>query len=189
MKRSDSIPDSLSSIQPPALSRRGFARTTLVAPAVLAAVACGDDDGDGPGTKVATLDELEAHAPVAFELPDGLQGFVVALRRPAAGGIGPDGSIVAFSSVCPHMGCPIAVETGVDVDRGRFGPCLCHHSVFDLTRDGRMLHGRASSNLSRIELTIVGREVYARAATRLAFGQPLTEATALTPAGEGEVSP
>jgi arsenite oxidase small subunit len=136
--------------------------------------------------KVATLEELEAHEPVPFTLPSGVEGFVVDLLEPAVGGIGPAESIVAFSSICPHMGCPIDVGSSVDAERGRFGPCACHHSVFDLRRDGRMVHGRASTSLSRIELAIHGAEIWATTPPRLAFGQPLTSADALTRAPGAE---
>lgn len=127
---------------------------------------------------VATLDELEAGVPVRF--PDEADGFVVKLRVPAHEGIGPDSSIVAFSSVCPHMGCEINATTSVDVETGRFGPCTCHQSLFDLTRDGRMIHGCASSNLSRIEISLIGEEIWAALPVRPTYGQPLAAADALT---------
>lgn len=173
---------------PPSLSRRTFTRTALVAPAVLAA--CQDDAGSAEGG-VATLAELDSHEPVEFTLDDGTDAFVVKLHGPAEGGVGPDESIVAFSRLCPHMGCPIDVAESVDAERGHFGPCGCHQSLFDIRRSGRMVHGRASTNLCRIELSVRDGAVWTNGASQLDFGQPLTaeHAISLAPTPEDEGQP
>ena len=145
--------------------------------------ACGDE----PGTdrvRVATLDELAA-GPVEFELAGVGPCIVVQLEHAVDGGRGPDESIVAFSSLCPHMGCPFGVDV-VDPSTGRVGPCGCHHSVFDLGRGGRMVQGRASSNLVRVELEIEDDVVFAIGAEGVPFGAPLTADDALTSAEEVE---
>jgi arsenite oxidase small subunit len=168
---------------PPSLSRRAFARTALVAPALLAA--CQDDSTTTEGS-VATLAELESHEPVEFTLDDGTEAFVVKLHGPAQGGVGPEESIVAFSRLCPHMGCPIDVAEGVDAERGHFGPCGCHQSLFDIRRSGRMVHGRASTNLCRIELSVRDGAVWTTGAKQLDFGQPLTAEHAISLAPKPE---
>lgn len=164
------------------LSRRSFfGRAVATAATATSITACVDDGSDSSSsrTAVATLDELAA-GPVEFELPGVGPCFVAELDGPVEDGQGPDASIVAFSSLCPHMGCPIEVAA-VDAATGRFGPCRCHQSLFDLRRKGTMVRGRASANLARVELEVVGDTVYATGTTRgLAFGAPLTIATAVT---------
>lgn len=128
---------------------------------------------------VARTDELEGGEAVPFELPDGSACFVVRLNDTAEHGVGPQSRIVAFSSVCPHMGCPLGLD-GVDAATGCIGPCGCHQSLFDLRRDGGMVYGRAASNLPRIELRVEGEQVLARAPVRLAYGEALSEDTALS---------
>lgn len=163
------------------LSRRSFfGRAVATAATATSITACVDDgEPSSSRTAVATLDELAA-GPVEFELPGVGPCFAAELGEPVEDGQGPDSSIVAFSSLCPHMGCPIELAA-VDAATGRFGPCRCHHSLFDLRRKGTMVRGRASTNLARIELEVVGDTVYATGTTHgLAFGAPLTVATAVT---------
>ncbi|MEX1365306.1 MAG: Rieske 2Fe-2S domain-containing protein [Nannocystaceae bacterium] len=143
------------------------------------ATGCASEENPSPvEVRVASIDELEA-GPVEFELPGVGRCFAARLQQPADYGQGPDESVVAFSSLCPHMGCPIELDA-VDVQTGRFGPCRCHQSLFDIRRDGRMVHGRASSSLARVDLRIADGEVFAVGASRLAFGAALDSETALT---------
>jgi len=166
-------PEKVCSVSRPVrISRRGFGRAALGAAPALVASGCADDANDAR-TRVGTLDELEGGEPIEFDMPGAGPCFAVALGQPAHHGVGPEERIVAFSSVCPHMGCIIATSQ-VDPESGRFGPCSCHRSLFDIRNDGRLVHGRAASNLPRIELRVEGETVYAVRPTRLAFGQPLT---------------
>jgi quinol---cytochrome c reductase iron-sulfur subunit, bacillus type len=66
-----------------------------------------------------------------------------------------DGSVRAFSTVCPHLGC------GVDFDdkTGKFN-CPCHTSAFDL--DGRCLGGPSPRGLDELEAHVEGRDVLVR---------------------------
>ncbi len=160
------------------LSRRMFGRAVVGLP-VLAA-GCGQAQAPSSVRMfVATIQELEAGEPIAFELAEVGQCFAVMLDTEAEQGVGPARSIVAFSTVCPHMGCPIGMGA-VDSATGQFGPCGCHQSVFDLRRDGRMVHGCAAANLARVGLELEGDDLYATGIVGLAFGQPLTESDALT---------
>lgn len=60
---------------------------------------------------------------------------------------GEDGSVVAFSSVCPHLGCAV----GFSQDRHRF-ECPCHDGVF--ARDGSRVAGPAPRGLDRLECRV-----------------------------------
>lgn len=148
----------------------------MSAPPALLAAACGTGGDDV--VKVASLDELEGGEPVAFELPDGDACFAVGLDSPVEHGVGPGQNIVAYSTRCPHMGCPIEPRSA-DPATGHFGPCACHQSVFDLRHDGRLICGRAGSNLARIELEVRGQGLVALRRARPSFGEPLGEEDAL----------
>lgn len=165
--------------EPTRLSRRSFGRATLIAPSALVAAACGDDAAEDEALAVVELDALAVGDPVMFELEQGRTCFIVRLEGEAEHGVGPEQSIVAFSTLCPHMGCPID-PSAADPQTGHFGPCACHQSLFDLRKDGRMVRGRACANLARIELEVRGSTVFALRLARPSFGEPLREAHALT---------
>jgi arsenite oxidase small subunit len=75
-----------------------------------------------PMKKVARLSELKEGQPLGFTYPLEKQpNFLVKLGAPAQGGVGPARDVVAFSSLCTHMGGSL---------RGRYrhdlkavGPC------------------------------------------------------------------
>ena len=57
--------------------------------------------------------KLQANAPVSFTVPDPSSPCVlVKTGSRVEGGVGPDGDIVAFSTMCTHMGCPVAYDGG-----------------------------------------------------------------------------
>ncbi len=123
-----------------------------------ASVAMGCEEGPppdlvgGPRT-VVHIDDLVAGRAVDFAYPEAHHAaFAIRLGARAAGGVGPDGDIVAFQRACPHMGCRI---TRIDAERGAFGPCACHQSLFDLRQGGLQIYGRASQNLVQIQLELL----------------------------------
>jgi len=103
-----------------------------------------------PRKVVATVSSLKANTPVNFSFPDASSPCtVVKLGRPVSGGVGPDKDIVAFSTLCTHMGCPVAYDTGTRTFR-----CGCHYSVFDAELGGQMVCGQATENLPQVTLEI-----------------------------------
>jgi arsenite oxidase small subunit len=66
---------------------------------------------------------------------------------PAAGGIGPQQDIVAFSVLCTHRGCAVAYDASA-----RTFKCPCHFSIFDPDKSGQMVCGQATVNLPQIVL-------------------------------------
>ena len=153
------------------LTRRGF----LAAAAASAALAC--EEGPPPEAvsryavrAVVPLREVLGGTPAYFSYPAAHHAaMVVKLGRPVAGGVGPDGDIVAYHLACPHMGCPL---TEVDVAAGTLGPCNCHLSLFDL-HSGRQLHGRATQDLVRVQLELDGDTLCAVGLVGLPYGDPL----------------
>jgi arsenite oxidase small subunit len=101
-----------------------------------------------PRTGIATAAALKVNEPKAFSYPDD-DSFcqVLKLGAPVPGGIGPDGDIVAFSTQCTHMGCPLSYDK-----EARTFKCGCHFSIFDPEMHGQMVDGQATENLPRILL-------------------------------------
>ncbi len=104
--------------------------------------------------------------------------FLLRLRTPAAGSI-PDprgvGHLVAFGTACTHMGCLLVRgegagehDVGYDPPSGDrpekvvCGPCPCHGTSFDLTREGLVILGPATQNLPQLVLEIDGNQVVSR---------------------------
>lgn len=122
-----------------------------------------------PPVHIARLSELKQGQPVDFEYPlNGQQNFLVKLGVPANGGIGPEGDIVAFSSICTHMGCPLQ---GMYKDEHKIlGPCPCHYSTFDLRNHGTVVLGQATQNLPQVILALEGDDIYATGVMGLIYG-------------------
>lgn len=97
---------------------------------------------------------LRTNEPVSFTFPDASSPCVlVKTGARVEGGVGPEGDIVAFSTLCTHMGCPVSYEPGT-----RTFQCPCHYSIFDAEKGGQMVCGQATENLPRIELRFNDRD-------------------------------
>jgi arsenite oxidase small subunit len=101
-----------------------------------------------PKTPVGKAGGMPVNQVVSFSYPD-TSSPCVALRMgtPVPGGIGPNKDIVAFSSLCTHMGCPVAYDGGT-----RTFKCGCHFSVFDPEMGGQMVCGQATEDLPKVQL-------------------------------------
>jgi arsenite oxidase small subunit len=91
------------------------------------------------------------------------------LGRAAAGGIGPGGDVVAFSSLCPHLGWDIPA-TEFFADPGIAGPCPGHWTTFDLTRHGMVVSGHATQGLPQVVLELDGDDIVAVGMLGLIYG-------------------
>lgn len=109
-----------------------------------------------PRVRVAALSEIVPGKPVEFGFPDGATAALIDLGGAVADGIGPNSSIVAYSALCQHMGCPLNFR----VDSKEF-VCGCHASRFDVKRGGMAVEGPATRGLPRIALKIEDGVVYA----------------------------
>jgi arsenite oxidase small subunit len=97
---------------------------------------------------VAKASQLKENSPVSFTYPDEASPCtLVKMGRPVAGGVGPERDIVAFSTLCTHMGCPVNYDGGTRTFR-----CGCHYSVFDAELAGQMVCGQATENLPQVTL-------------------------------------
>ena len=150
-------------------------RQALVASGVAAAgagaagiVAATSDDGEGefPRLSVARVEDLNPNEPVTFEYPlKGQSSVLVDLGDEVPGGVGDNNSIVAYSVLCQHMGCPVQF-----VPEGGYMLCPCHQSKYDPAREGNVIQGVAQTPLPRIELEIDGDDVVAVGVDGLIYG-------------------
>lgn len=121
-----------------------------------------------PKVRVASLSDVNATTPVTFDYPlQGQSNVIVKLDAPISGGVGPDNDVVAFSSLCTHMGC---VVSEYQPEYNALGPCPCHFSVFDLANNGMTSLGQATENLPQVLLSVEGEDVYATGVLRLVYG-------------------
>ena len=90
---------------------------------------------------------------------DGTELFVLKVRADG------DDRYLAFSNVCTHMGCTLLKESpgedGVPLRRDRSGslvcgPCRCHGTSFDLSRQGIVVLGPATQHLPEMKLDTRG---------------------------------
>ena len=129
----------------------GAAGAALVSPAAGAATppgAAATTTLPYPTRAIAKAGAMPVNQAVSFSYPDA-SSPCVALRMgtPVVGGVGPNKDIVAFSSMCTHMGCPVAYDGGTKTFK-----CGCHFSIFDPEAGGQMVCGQATEDLPRVLL-------------------------------------
>ncbi|HYD31927.1 MAG TPA: arsenate reductase (azurin) small subunit [Azospirillaceae bacterium] len=123
-----------------------------------------------PEKRIATLKDLAAKKPLTFHYPnDTVENVLVMLGEPAGGGIGPGRDIVAFNTVCPHMGGYIGPD-GYKADHNVLGPCPLHLTTFDLTKHGMVVSGHATESLPQIVLEERAGAIYAVGVMGLFYG-------------------
>ncbi len=127
------------------------------------------EDGIYPQLHIAKISELREGVPKAFAYPLKQQpNMLIKLGQEALHGVGPDKDIVAFSTMCTHMGGSL---------RGRYrhdtksiGPCPFHLSAFDLGKGGIPVHASATQNLPQIVLRADGDHIVAVGVIGLIYG-------------------
>ncbi len=122
---------------------------------------------EGRVVDVAKLADIRPGAALSFTYPDPESpALLVALGGPAQGGVGPSESVVAFSQLCTHKGCPVDFLP----DRKMF-VCPCHWSSFDPAKRGQMIIGQASAPLPQIRLRVQEGIVQAVGVDGLIYGR------------------
>lgn len=92
--------------------------------------------------------KLPVNEAVPFVFPDASSPCaLIKTGKRTEGGVGPDGDIVAYSTLCTHMGCPVSYDS-----TARTFKCPCHYSIFDPEKGGQMVCGQATEDLPRIVL-------------------------------------
>jgi Rieske Fe-S protein len=106
----------------------------------------------GSAQPIATVNDLPMSKPVKLDV---ISQRVDAWDRSDATVIGavwltrkPDGSVMALSAVCPHLGCSV----GFDEARKVYA-CPCHASAFSV-QDGARIFGPAPRGLDPLEAKV-----------------------------------
>lgn len=142
-------------------SRREFLKTSAAGTATGAAIGGGAIFGasnaqgatgrallEYPVIDITKAAGLQVGTPVAFTYPDSTSPCtLIKTGSRVPGGVGPNGDIVAYSSLCTHMGCPVVYDK-----EARTLKCPCHFSTFDPEHSGQMICGQATENLPMIVL-------------------------------------
>ena len=155
------------------MTRRRFIQTTgaagvgAAASGVVHRGAVAAETATYPIKPVIALDDLAAGTTVPFTYPDERSpALLLRMDEAVPGGVGPDSSIVAYSTLCTHKGCPVGYKP-----EHRLLICPCHWSTFDPAREGGLVIGQASQPLARIELRVESGMAVAVGVDGLIYGR------------------
>ena len=125
-----------------------------------------------PRMLIGKLSQLKTGVPVTFNYPDkgGNSGsMLVKLTEKGGGGLGPGEDVVAFNTVCTHMGGDLK---GVfKPEHSVLGMCPLHQTTFDLTRHGMIISGHATESLPQVLMELDGDDIYAVGMLGLIYGR------------------
>ncbi len=116
--------------------------------------------------KIANIRDLGVGKPLQTSYM-GRPIVVLKLGEPAQGGVGPDNDIVAFSTLCTHMGGGLFYDPS-----NKALVCPLHYSVFDPARGGMVVVGHATEYLPQVILEYDENtgDIYAVGFNRLVYG-------------------
>lgn len=123
---------------------------------------------DYPSNRLANVRDLKPNEPINVSYPDGdAPGVLLKLGKRVPTGVGPDGDIVGFSTICPHKGIPLSYnKTDHTLN------CSGHYSRFDCDAGGQQIWGQATQNLPQYMLRIdANGDIYAEGVDELLYGR------------------
>ena len=119
---------------------------------------------------IGKLSDLEPGVSTSFNYPtDDIENVLVMLNEEAGAGVDEDRNIVAFNTICPHMGGYMDAST-FKPDHSVLGPCPLHLSTFDLSKHGMVVSGHSAASLPQIMLEIDGDDIVATGVMGLFYG-------------------
>jgi arsenite oxidase small subunit len=141
------------------------ASTMLPAQAKAAPAAAGVDY---PANRLANLTDLKPNEPLAVAYPDAnAPGVLLKLGKRVSTGVGPDGDIVGFTTICPHKGFPLNYHAA-----DKTLNCPGHYSRFDCEAGGQQIWGQATQNLPQYTLRVDSNgDIYAEGLDELLYGR------------------
>jgi arsenite oxidase small subunit len=93
-----------------------------------------------------------------YSFPDGdfKEAFVVLIENEVSGSTPHpvQGYLIGFSNTCTHLGCDVSLNSDFTPEQVIAGPCGCHGTSFDLTRQGLVILGQATQNLPQLQLQL-----------------------------------
>jgi arsenite oxidase small subunit len=123
---------------------------------------------DYPSKRLASVSQLKPNAPMEITYPDkDSPGVLIRLGTRVPSGAGPDGDIVAFSTLCPHKGFPLNYSAADKVLN-----CPGHYSRFDCEKGGLQIIGQATQNLPQFTLRVASNgDIFAEGVDELIYGR------------------
>ena len=121
-----------------------------------------------PSTRLANMSDLKPNEPFDVSYPDAeAPGVLLRLGTKVEGGVGPDGDVVGFTTICPHKGFPLSYN-----DQDRTFNCPGHYSRFDPEKGGQQIWGQATQNLHQYTLRVDDNgDIYAEGLDELLYGR------------------
>jgi arsenite oxidase small subunit len=121
-----------------------------------------------PSNRLANTSDLKPNEPLQVAYPDAdAPGVLLKLGSKVLGGVGPDGDIVGFTTVCPHKGFPLSYNPS-----DKTMNCPGHYSRFDCENGGQEIWGQATANLPQYQLRVDSKgDIYAEGVDELLYGR------------------
>lgn len=157
------------------MSRRGFLILGGASISVLATYGTGAEAQDLVSSSyvrkvIGKVSDLAPGKATSFFYPtEDVENLLMMLNEEAGGGVGDARNIVAFNTICPHMGGFMG-EAEFKSQHSVLGPCPLHLSTFDLTKHGMVVSGHAVEGLPQIVLEIDGDDIIATGVMGLFYG-------------------
>ena len=123
---------------------------------------------DYPSAKLGNVKDLKVNEPKNVSYPDAnAPGTMIKLGTKVPGGVGPDGDIVGFTTICPHKGFPLNYNA-----KDKTLNCPGHYSRFDCEAGGQQVWGHATQNLPQYVLRVdANGDIYAEGLDELLYGR------------------
>ncbi len=121
-----------------------------------------------PSNRLANVSDLKPNMPFQVAYPDAdAPGLLLKLGNKVPSGVGPDGDIVGFTTVCPHKGFPLSYNPA-----DKTLNCPGHYSRFDCENGGQEIWGHATENLPQYLLRVdANGDIYAEGVDELLYGR------------------
>ncbi len=121
-----------------------------------------------PENRLANVSDLKLNEPLNVSYPDAdAPGVLLKLGKKVEGGVGPDGDVVGFTTICPHKGIPLGYHA-----EDRTFNCPGHYSRFDAEKGGLEIWGHATQNLPQYVLRVDSKgDIYAEGVDELLYGR------------------
>jgi arsenite oxidase small subunit len=123
---------------------------------------------DYPASRLANVRDLRPNEPLNVAYPDrDAAGVLLKLGKRVPTGVGPEGDIVGFSTICPHKGIPLSYNKSDHTLN-----CPGHYSRFDCDAGGQQIWGQATQNLPQYMLRVdANGDIYAEGIDELLYGR------------------
>ena len=121
-----------------------------------------------PSDRLANVRDLKPNEPFEVAYPDqDAPGVLLKLGKRVPTGVGPEGDIVGFTTICPHKGYPLSFNAA-DLTFN----CPGHYSRFDCEAGGQQIWGQATQNLPQYALRVDSNgDIYAEGIDELLYGR------------------